>query len=92
MARRSLSVLAILGLLLTLAPVAPAAAAGNVAFKLERVAGPDRYATAAAISRRFFATAPTVFVATGAGFPGGLAAGPAAARLGGPVLFVTAVS
>jgi peptidoglycan-N-acetylglucosamine deacetylase len=92
MARRSLSVLAILGLLLTLAPVAPVAAAGNVAFKLERVAGPDRYATAAAISRRFFATAPTVFVATGAGFPDGLAAGPAAARLGGPVLFVTAGS
>lgn len=67
----------------------PAAAAGNVAFKLERVSGADRYATAAAISRRFFPTAATVFVATGAGFPDGLAAGPAAARLGAPVLFVT---
>ena len=66
----------------------PGAAAGNVAFKLERVAGADRYGTAAAISRRFFQTATTVFVATGAGFPDGLAAGPAAARLAGPVLFV----
>ena len=86
--RRLLTTMAILGLLLTLLPTAPTMAAGNTAFKLERLAGADRYATAAAISRRFFASAGTVFVATGAGFPDGLAAGPAAAKLGGPVLFV----
>ena len=85
--RRTISALAVLGLLLTLVPAAPASAAGNTAFKLERLAGGDRYATAAAISRRFYASASTVLVATGGGFPDGLSAGPAAARLGGPVLF-----
>ena len=87
--RRALTTLVILGLLVTLTPAAPAAAAGNTAFKLERISGADRYATAAAISRRFFPSATTVFVATGAAFPDGLAAGPAAAKFGGPVLFVS---
>jgi putative cell wall-binding protein len=87
--RRSLTTIAILGLLFTVLPAAPAASVGNTAFKLERISGADRYATAAAISRRFFPSAATVFVATGAAFPDGLAAGPAAARLGSPVLFVS---
>jgi hypothetical protein len=51
--------------------------------------GADRYATAAAISASHFAPGvPVVFVATGITFPDALAAGPAAARLGGPVLLV----
>lgn len=68
----------------------PGVAAGNPSFQINRLAGANRYATAAAVSRRFFPTAgvPVVYVATGAAFPDGLAAGPAAARLGGPVLFV----
>ena len=89
MTRRILAALAIVATLSATLPAAPAAAAGNTAFKLERLAGTDRYATAAAISRRFFSPGvSTVFVATGAGFADGLAAGPAAAKLAGPVLFV----
>lgn len=57
-----------------------------------RLSGPDRYATAAAISRRTFDPFPsnqgTVYVADGTNFPDGLAAGPAAAKSGGPVLLV----
>ncbi|WP_306233272.1 cell wall-binding repeat-containing protein [Agrococcus beijingensis] len=52
-----------------------------------RVAGPDRYATSVAISQRAFpAGAPVVYLASGENFPDGLAAGPAAAHQGGPVL------
>ncbi|HET6379523.1 MAG TPA: cell wall-binding repeat-containing protein [candidate division Zixibacteria bacterium] len=54
-----------------------------------RVNGADRYATAAALSKASFgAGVPVVFVATGANFPDALAAGPAAAKEGGPVLLV----
>ena len=54
-----------------------------------RIAGPDRYATGAAISAATFASdVPVVFIATGRNFPDALAAGPAAAALGGPVLLV----
>ena len=54
-----------------------------------RLAGADRYATAAAISRATFDPGvPFAFVASGANFPDGLSAGPAAAHLGGPVLLV----
>ena len=56
---------------------------------LRRVAGPDRYATAAAASAdRFPDGASTVHVATGAAFPDAVAAGPAAGRADGPVLLV----
>jgi len=55
----------------------------------DRIAGPDRFATGAAVSAATFAPGvPVVFVATGLDFPDALAAGPAAARLGGPVLLV----
>ena len=55
-----------------------------------RAAGPDRYATAAAISQsRFGLGTPVVYVASGANFPDALAAGPAAALANGPVLLVT---
>jgi putative cell wall-binding protein len=53
---------------------------------ISRIAGTDRYATAAAISRSRFSSASTVFVATGASFPDALAGAPAAARAKGPVL------
>lgn len=54
-----------------------------------RLAGESRYDTSAVVSAETF-TAPVdaVFVATGVDYPDALAAGPAAARLGGPVLLV----
>lgn len=68
---------------------ATAVAAGDVNFSIERLAGSDRYVTAARISQRFFAPGvPVAFVVTGQNFPDGLAAGPAGDQLGGPVLFV----
>ena len=55
-----------------------------------RVAGADRYETAARLSRRVFDPGvAAVFVATGEDYPDALAAGPAAAKLGGPVLLTT---
>ncbi|QDO88447.1 polysaccharide deacetylase family protein [Ornithinimicrobium ciconiae] len=64
--------------------------AGDLNFSVERLAGANRYATATAVSREFFSPGvPVAVVATGANFPDGLAAGPAADQLGGPVLFVT---
>lgn len=55
-----------------------------------RLAGADRYATAAAISAsRFSPGPPVVYVAPATNFPDALAAGPAAALNGGPVLLVT---
>lgn len=54
---------------------------------LTRLAGANRYATAAALSQsRFHGGAATVFIATGAAFPDALAGAPAAARAGGPIL------
>ena len=54
-----------------------------------RIAGADRYATAAAVSAAVFSpNVPVAFMATGADFPDALAAGPAAAKLGGPLLLV----
>lgn len=58
-----------------------------------RLAGPDRYATAALISTTYFAAgAPVAYVATGRNFPDALAAGTAAGALGGPVLLVDGTS
>ncbi len=57
---------------------------------IERLAGSDRFATAAAISAASFAPGvPVAYVATGMNFPDALAAGAAAADRGGPVLLVT---
>jgi putative cell wall-binding protein/peptidoglycan/xylan/chitin deacetylase (PgdA/CDA1 family) len=87
-----LLVLASVSLTGAASPPAPAnaapLAAGNLAFRVDRLSGADRYATAAAVSRAVFAPGvPVAYVATGQGFPDGLSAGPAAARLGAPVLF-----
>jgi subtilisin family serine protease len=58
-----------------------------------RLAGADRFATAAAISRAAFnpalAAVPTAFIATGMNFPDALAGAPATAMLGGPLLLAT---
>lgn len=57
---------------------------------ITRLAGADRYQTAAAISAASYpAGVPVAYVATGADYPDALAAGPAATREGGPVLLVT---
>lgn len=53
-----------------------------------RVAGHDRYATAALLAQRFGAGVDRVVVATGATFADALAIGPVAARDGTPVLLV----
>lgn len=57
-----------------------------------RLAGPDRYATAVAISSATFATSATVFIATGANFPDALGGGPVAGSLLAPLLLVTGTS
>jgi putative cell wall-binding protein len=57
---------------------------------VRRIAGVDRYATAADLSADAFpAGAPAVHVVSGAGFADAVAAGPAAAAAGGPILLVT---
>lgn len=58
---------------------------------LVRLAGATRYATSAAVAeaaRQAGLTASDVWVATGLNFPDALAAGPAAARLGSPLVLV----
>lgn len=60
---------------------------------VQRLAGANRYATAAAISRAaFLPGVPTAFIATGANFPDALAAAPVSAMLGGPLLLVSGSS
>jgi putative cell wall-binding protein len=55
-----------------------------------RRAGPDRYATAAEVSRTHFPPkVETVYVATGENFADALAAGPVATAAGAPLLLVT---
>lgn len=57
---------------------------------VQRLAGSDRFATAAAVSAASFSPGvPVAYVATGMNFPDALAAGAAAAHQGGPVLLVT---
>ena len=63
---------------------------GRFADTVQRVAGVDRYATAAAVSRSAFGTnVPVAYIATGANFPDALAAAAAAGAAGGPVLLVS---
>jgi putative cell wall-binding protein len=58
------------------------------ASQLDRVAGPDRYATAAAISSVFFGASPSIYLATGTNYPDALASVPAAGRSASPLLLV----
>ena len=55
---------------------------------VSRLAGSNRYETAAAISRSTFATAESAYAATGLNFPDALAGGPSAALNEQPVLLV----
>jgi glucose/arabinose dehydrogenase/putative cell wall-binding protein len=65
--------------------LAPYASSGQVV----RVAGSDRFATAAAVSARWFSPGvSSVFVATGADFADALAGTPAAATTDSPILLV----
>lgn len=60
------------------------------ASSVTRIAGPNRYATAAQLSRSAYpGGAASVMVATGANFPDALAGSAAAGHLGMPVLLVT---
>ncbi len=56
---------------------------------VERISGANRYETAAAVSRTYFPTAETVYIANGTVFPDALTGGPAAAAENGPVLPVS---
>ncbi|MBA3587900.1 MAG: cell wall-binding repeat-containing protein [Chloroflexi bacterium] len=57
---------------------------------MTRLAGADRYATAVQVSRASYGSAGSdaVFIATGLNFPDGLAGGPVAALVPGPILLV----
>ncbi len=55
---------------------------------VERVSGSDRVATAVEASRRGFAKADTVVIASAGAFPDALAASPLAATVAGPLLLV----
>lgn len=85
---------ATLTLLCLLAPGATSAAAPADVDPLDvrstvRISGADRYATSVAVSQHAFpAGSGVAFVATGSSFPDALASGPAAARMGAPILLV----
>jgi hypothetical protein len=64
-------------------------ALGAFASTVERLAGSDRFSTAAAISKDTFSPGVgTIYVATGENFPDALAGGAAAGMGGGPILLV----
>jgi putative cell wall-binding protein len=68
----------------------PGAPATPSRLAVARLAGADRYATAAAVSSASFAPGvPVAYVATGANFPDALAGSAAAAVRGGPMLLVS---
>ncbi|HET9518807.1 MAG TPA: cell wall-binding repeat-containing protein, partial [Actinoplanes sp.] len=70
--------------------VAAALAGYATSTMVQRHAGADRYATAAAISAANYAPGVAVaYVATGANFPDALAGAAVAGNLGGPLLLVT---
>ncbi|TLM74799.1 MAG: cell wall-binding repeat-containing protein, partial [Actinobacteria bacterium] len=73
-----------------LAGVAAAGAAGGLSAQaagtVTRIAGPDRYRTAAAASAFGWNTGGTVVIATGANFPDALCGAPLAHAYGGPIL------
>ncbi len=57
-------------------------------YPVTRLAGPDRYATSAAINAYAFESADTVLWSTGADFPDALAGVALAAQVGGPIMLV----
>lgn len=56
---------------------------------VSRLAGADRYSTSVQISKSAYGSSDSVFIATGTNFPDGLAGGPVAALLPGPLLLVS---
>jgi putative cell wall-binding protein len=83
--RAAACVLALVGALVVVLPSTGSAASPG--WSLTRISGDDRYATAAALSRHTFRTRTRqVVVASGEQFADALAATPAAARLGAPLL------
>lgn len=67
-------------------PAIAEAAAVRTGASVTRVAGADRFATATALSRLGWSGADQVVLASGTSFADALAGGPAAARLGAPLL------
>ncbi len=66
---------------------------GYTSGPVDRLSGPNRYATSAAISAASFDPGvPVAYVATGVNFPDALSGGPAGGLKGGPVLLVTPTS
>jgi putative cell wall-binding protein len=60
---------------------------------VDRVSGADRYSGSVAIAKAAYPDgAPVVFVANGQNYPDALSAGPAAVKLGGPLLLSDAAS
>lgn len=77
--------LAAAAVVVALLPIAPAQA--QTSDRVDRLSGPDRFATAAAVSEDTFPNgARTAYVATGLEFADALAAGVVAARANAPVL------
>ena len=62
----------------------------ELGLEVERVSGPTRYATAAAIAARLNSDDARVFLASGEGFPDALSAAGVASAVGAPVLLTTA--
>ena len=84
-----LAAFALVATALTPSLAAPTLQDGDLAFRVERLGGTDRYAVAARVSTRFSPSpAPVVYVAAGTAYADALSAGPVAARAGAPLLFV----
>ena len=72
-------------------PVGAIVGPGGTLVTVTRVAGPDRYATSAAVSAATFPPGvPVAYVASGEDFADALAVGPVAGRTGAPILTVPA--
>lgn len=75
-----------------LLPLAATGAGATASFDLTRLAGADRYGTAAAISTASFPTATDVVLATGENFPDALAGNYLAGTRSAPILLTTRTS
>jgi putative cell wall-binding protein len=90
--RQALAVLGVLSLVLALLALTPAAGADAAQPELRRLAGADRFGTAAAVAAaEFDASTSDVIIAAGYRFPDSLAAGGLAGRLDAPILLVNEV-
>ena len=83
---------ALLVSLLAAALLPLAAVATGYAPAVTRLAGPDRYATSAAVAATYSAPQTIVYVASGANFPDALSGAPVAGMKGAPLLLVAPTS